>query len=121
MKICVLCRGRDDPYAFHLGQRRHVVVAVLGRWNEALQEYFKVRIHDGRLFLLCHDTATGAWELAAVLPRPHQRSGGRWGLLNRAKTKDRSATRFGRAKDRRAKDRRGSERRAAARRQIPRG
>jgi hypothetical protein len=76
MKICVLSRkGRDgqyDPQVFHLGSRRLPVVAVLDHWIEAQYRYFKVRVDDGRRFVLRQDSATGAWELAAAY------SGGRW-------------------------------------------
>jgi hypothetical protein len=67
MRICVLSRtgrsGKDDPRAFHLGTHRLSVVAVLEQWTEAEHRYFKVRVEDGRRFVLRHDPATGAWEL----------------------------------------------------------
>jgi hypothetical protein len=70
MKICVLSRigrgGRYGPQAFHLGSRRHPVVALLGQWTEAQYRFFKVRVEDGRSFVLRHDPTTGAWELAAA-------------------------------------------------------
>lgn len=70
MKICVLSRtgrgGQYDPQVFHLGQRRLPVVAVLEQWTEAPYRYFKVRVDDGRRFVLRHDPDTGAWELSAA-------------------------------------------------------
>lgn len=70
MKICVLSRtgraGRHDPHVFHLGSRRHPVVAVLDEWTEGEHRYFKVVVEDGRRFVLRHDPATDAWELAAA-------------------------------------------------------
>ena len=70
MKICVLSkmgrRGQYDPHVFHLGQRRLPVVAVLDDWTEPPHHYFSVRVEDGRRFVLRHDPATGAWELAAA-------------------------------------------------------
>jgi hypothetical protein len=70
MKICVLSRtnrgGNYDPQVFHLGQRRLPVVAVLEQWAEAQYRFFKVRVDDGRSFVLRHDPATGEWELAAA-------------------------------------------------------
>ena len=70
MKICVLSRagrgGPNDPLVFHLGSRRHPVVAVLEQWTEAQYQYFKVRVGDGRRFVLRHDASTGCWELAAA-------------------------------------------------------
>ena len=70
MKICVLSRtgrgGRYDPHVFYLGSCRHPVVAVLEQWSEAQYRYFRIRVADGRQFVLRHDPATGAWELAAA-------------------------------------------------------
>ena len=70
MRICVLSRtgrgGEYDPQVFHLGQRRLPVVAVLEQWTEAQHRYFKVRVEDGRRFVLRHDPATGTWEIAAA-------------------------------------------------------
>ena len=70
MKICVLSRlgrrGQYDPHVFHLGQRRLPVVAILEQWAEEPHRYFRVRVEDGRRFLLRHDRASGDWELAAA-------------------------------------------------------
>ena len=70
MKICVLSRtgrgGQYDPQVFHLGQRRLPIVAVLAQWTEGEHRFFKVRVDDGRRFVLRHDPTTGVWELAAA-------------------------------------------------------
>ena len=74
MKICVYSqptRSRDYqpqvfPRVFHLGRRRHPVVAVLEQWAEAQYRFFKVKVDDGRRFVLRHDPVTGDWELAAA-------------------------------------------------------
>lgn len=70
MKICVLTRtgrGRqDDPYVFHLGQRRLPVVAIVSEWLEPPCRCFLVRVEDGRRFVLRHHPATGEWQLAAA-------------------------------------------------------
>ena len=70
MKICVSSRtgrgGKYDPHAFYLGSRRHPVVAVLEQWTEAHYRFFKVRVDDGRRFVLRHDPTSGAWELAGA-------------------------------------------------------
>ena len=70
MKICVLSRvsrsGQSDPYVFHLGQRRHPVVAIVGEWEEAGCRCLLVKVQDGRRFALRQDLATGEWELAAA-------------------------------------------------------
>jgi hypothetical protein len=75
MKIRVECyagyRGEEEPRAFHLGERRFGVVEVLDRWLDPLHRYFKVLADDGRKFILRHDTASGDWELAALVgPEP---------------------------------------------------
>lgn len=73
MKICVLSRrgrgGNSDPQVFHLGSRRLPVVAILDEWTECAQRCFRVRVEDGRRFVLRHDPETGRWELGAALPR----------------------------------------------------
>lgn len=70
MKICVLSRkgrgGQFDPHVFHLGQRRIPVVAVVEQWTEAQFRYVKVRVEDGRRFVLRQDSATSDWELVAA-------------------------------------------------------
>ena len=70
MKICVMSRGgrggKDDPYVFHLGQRRLPVVAIVSEWLEPPCRCFLVRVDDGRRFVLRHDPATGDWQLAAA-------------------------------------------------------
>jgi hypothetical protein len=80
MKICVLSRvsrsGRSDPYVFHLGQRRHPVVAILSEWQEHGWRCLLVKVEDGRRFALRQDYATGEWELAAAYrdgPQPRPR------------------------------------------------
>jgi hypothetical protein len=75
MKIRVECyagyRGEEEPRAFHLGQRRFDVVEVLDRWLDPLHRYFKVSTQDGSKYILRHDTASGNWELAALVgPEP---------------------------------------------------
>ena len=71
MRICVLSRqgrgGEFDPHVFHLGQRRLAVVAIVQQWTEGEHRYFKVRVEDGRRFILRHDVKSGTWELAALV------------------------------------------------------
>jgi hypothetical protein len=70
MKICVLSRkgrgGQFDPHVFHLGQRRIPVVAVVEQWTDAQYRYVKVRVDDGRRFVLREDAATSEWERVAA-------------------------------------------------------
>jgi hypothetical protein len=66
MRIQVDCGPRGDPRAFHLGARRLHVMRVLERTAEDAQRRFRVRIADGREFVLRHDLDSGAWQLARV-------------------------------------------------------
>lgn len=71
MKIRVECyaghRGEEEPRAFTLGETRFGVVEILDRWLDPEHRYFKVRAHDERRFILRHDSASGDWELAALV------------------------------------------------------
>ena len=71
MKISVECyagyRGDQEPRAFRLGEHRFEVVELLDRWLDPAHRYFKVRVPDGRLFILRHDAASGDWELAGLV------------------------------------------------------
>jgi hypothetical protein len=71
LKIRVQChaghRAEEEPRAFELGERRFTVLEVLDRWLDPRHRYFKVKVDDGRQFVLRHDTATDEWELAALV------------------------------------------------------
>jgi len=71
MNIRVEChagyRGEEEPRAFTLGERRFAVLEVLDRWLDPEHRYFKVKVDDGRMFVLRHDTASAQWELAALV------------------------------------------------------
>jgi hypothetical protein len=71
MKISVECyagyRGDQEPRAFQLGERRFEVVELLDRWLHPAHRYFKVKVPDGRLFILRHDALSGDWELAGLV------------------------------------------------------
>jgi hypothetical protein len=71
LKIRVACyagyRGEQEPRAFALGERRFAVVEILDRWLDPRHRYFKVRVDDGRRFILRHDSASHEWELAALV------------------------------------------------------
>ena len=68
MRIQVDC-SNGDPRAFFLGERRLHVTQVLERAAEDSQRRFRVRVADGREFILRHDRASGEWRLAGVEPR----------------------------------------------------
>lgn len=71
MNIRVEChagyRGEEEPRAFTLGERRFAVLEILDRRLDPEHRYFKVRVDDGRMFVLRHDTSSGQWELAALV------------------------------------------------------
>ncbi len=71
MKIRVEChagyRGDEEPRALTLGARRLDVIEIVDRWMAPDHRYFKVAIEDGRQMVLRHDTASGEWELAALV------------------------------------------------------
>jgi hypothetical protein len=69
MRIQVDCR-HGEPRAFYLGSRRLHVLLVLERAGDALLRNFRVRVTDGRIFVLSHDLAGGGWQLARVQQRP---------------------------------------------------
>jgi hypothetical protein len=60
-------RGEQEPRAFMLGERRFAVLEILDRWLDPRHRYFKVKSDDRRRFILRHDTASDAWELAALV------------------------------------------------------
>ena len=71
MNIRVEChagyRGEEEPRAFTLGERRFAVLEIVDRWLDPEHRYFKVKVDDGRMFVLRHDTASAQWELAALV------------------------------------------------------
>ena len=73
MNIAVECyaghRGEEEPRAFTLGTTRFEVQAIEDRWLHPEHRYFKVRVEDGRRFVLRHDGLSDAWELAALVGR----------------------------------------------------
>jgi hypothetical protein len=71
MRIQVDCRDGDDPRAFYLGTRRLHIVRILERIAEDSTRRFKVRIDDGRVFVLVRDSATGEWRLKGVGDFPY--------------------------------------------------
>lgn len=71
MRIAVECysgyRGEQEPRAFTLGARRFEVRELVDRWLHPAHRYFKVRVDDGRQFILRHDGGSGEWELAGLV------------------------------------------------------
>lgn len=62
-------RGEEEPRAFVLGERRFEVLEIVDRWLAPEHRYFKVRVDDGRTFVLRHDERSDHWELAALVGR----------------------------------------------------
>ena len=71
MRISVECyagdRGDQEPRAFTLAGRRFEVREILDRWLAPSHRYFKVRVDDGRDFVLRHDGPSGDWEIAGLV------------------------------------------------------
>ena len=59
MKIQVQCRRSGDPRTFLVGARRLQVMRVLERTAESSLRRFRVRVFDGREFVLRQDLHTG--------------------------------------------------------------
>lgn len=71
MDVQVECKlsgnGEQEPEAFTLGSVRYVVEDLLDRWPGRSDSYYKVRVADGRVFILRHRSAPDAWEIAALV------------------------------------------------------
>ena len=71
MKLRVECyagyRGEEEPRSFVLGETRFAVREILDRWLDPQYRHFKVKVDDGRVFILRHDTLSDEWELAALV------------------------------------------------------
>jgi hypothetical protein len=67
MELKVNCyaghRGEETPRRFRLGQREVDVAEIIDRWLSPDHRYFKVRGHDGAVYILRHDIETNRWEL----------------------------------------------------------
>ncbi|UUZ74419.1 hypothetical protein LP414_18275 [Polaromonas sp. P1(28)-13] len=63
-------RGEQEPRAFHLGERRIEVKAILDRWLAPDHRYFKVQGDDGNTYILRHDEVSGDWEMTMYSAGP---------------------------------------------------
>jgi len=69
MKLEVECysgrKADERPSRFRLDGREYLVDAVLDQWYEPEATYYKVRAHDGNLYILRQRTSRpdGEWEL----------------------------------------------------------
>lgn len=66
VRVQVECRHGTEPRAFFVGGRRLQVMRVLERAAENNQRRFRVRVPDGREFVLRLDANTGEWTLARI-------------------------------------------------------
>jgi hypothetical protein len=69
MRIQVQCRRGGDPRSFLVGEHWLHVMRVLERAVENSLQRYRVRVADGREFVLRHDLESGDWRLAGVQPR----------------------------------------------------
>jgi hypothetical protein len=72
MRISVRsCTGRQgqEPRSFCLGSAELHVMDILERAETTGVRRFRVRVFDGRRFVIRHQPATDRWELAAVYGR----------------------------------------------------
>jgi len=56
-------RAAERPQRFYLRAHRFDVEEVLDSWYSPGATYFRVRAHDGNLYLLRHDWPQDAWAL----------------------------------------------------------
>jgi hypothetical protein len=67
-------RNGKEPHSLCLGRRELFVTAILERCELTGECRFRVRVADGRRFLIHHRPAADVWELAAVYgPLPPRR------------------------------------------------
>jgi len=69
VKIQVHCRRGGDPRSFLIGARWLHVMRVVERAAEDSLRRWRVRVADGREFVLRQDVESGDWHLASVQPR----------------------------------------------------
>ena len=69
MRVQVECysgrKADERPIRFRLDEHDYVVEEVLDQWYGPADVFFKVRAHDGNLYILRQDRSTqeGAWTL----------------------------------------------------------
>lgn len=71
MRIHVECysayQAEERPVRFRIEGREYRVEEVVDRWYGPNQEWYKVRGHDGNVYILKRDTSVpdGYWELVS--------------------------------------------------------
>jgi hypothetical protein len=70
--VCVVCyagyRGEQEPRRFSAGDLAVEVIEILDRWLDPEHRYFKIRGHDGGIYLLRHDEKAEAWTWRVLTP-----------------------------------------------------
>lgn len=63
-------KGEQTPRAFIVGDRKVEILEILDQWFAPDHRYFKVKGHDGGLYILRHDVASTEWEITLSEWRP---------------------------------------------------
>ena len=56
-------RGEQTPRRFSMGERTVEVQEVLDAWLAPRHRYFRLRVEDGGVYILRHDSAQDRWEV----------------------------------------------------------
>ncbi len=59
-------RADERPVSFISGNKKFVVEKIIEQWRSPDSEFFKVLAHDGKGYLLVHDTVKDTWSLEKV-------------------------------------------------------
>ncbi len=71
MKVQVECysgrKADERPVRFRMDDHEYTVQELLDQWYGPEHTFFKVRAHDGNIYILCHQTSVpdDAWELVS--------------------------------------------------------
>lgn len=69
MRLQVCCARGNEPRALLVGERRLHVLCVLERTVADARHWYRVRVIDGREFLVHYELGTGDWWLDRVVAR----------------------------------------------------
>ena len=61
-------RADAEPRRLHIGRRGVLVTEIIDRWLDPRHRYFKLRGHDGGIYLLRQDTIEDRWEMTLYDP-----------------------------------------------------
>jgi hypothetical protein len=60
-------RGDETPRRFHVEGRTIEIVEILDRWKEPDALFFRVRSHEGRVYLLRRDEQASRWNVPEIV------------------------------------------------------